>query len=252
LKKTAIEIKNALKSGFASIGSWMQIPDSSVAEIMGAAGYDWVAVDLEHGLFSPNLLGDIFRALELHGTLPVARVGQNEALGIKHALEAGARGIIVPMIHSREDMERAVEWSLYSPRGNRGVGYSRASLFGKNFEQHLRRCDQELILVAQIEDIRGVRSINEIAKTPRLDALMVGPYDLSASMKLTGQFEHPDFLSAVGEIRAAAKSAGVAMGMHVVQPSPERLAASVAEGNQWIAYATDAIFLYQNAERPKF
>ncbi|MCR9140724.1 MAG: aldolase/citrate lyase family protein [bacterium] len=250
MKSKAIEIKQALKSGKPSIGSWMQIPDSSVAEIMGAAGYDWVAVDLEHGLFSKGLLPDIFRALELGGTVPVARVGLNEALGIKHALEAGARGVIVPMIESRAAMERAVESALYTPRGKRGVGFSRASLFGKNFEDHLQRCDDELILVAQIEDIRAVREIQEIAQTPGLDAMMVGPYDLSASMNLTGQFEHPDFLAAVGEIRAAARSAEVAMGMHVVQPVPKNLAASVADGNQWIAYATDAIFLHKNAERP--
>lgn len=250
MKKTAPEIKAALKAGSASIGSWMQIPDSSVAEIMGAAGYDWVAVDLEHGLFPTSILPDIFRALELRGTVPVARVGQNESLGIKHALEAGAKGIIVPMIHSRDDMEKAVARAYYSPRGERGVGYSRASLFGKFFDVHLKRCDEELILVAQIEDIRGVNAIHEIARTPGVDVLMVGPYDLSASMNLTGQFEHPEFVAAVSEVRAAAKAAGVAMGMHVVQPVLENLKASIADGNQWIAYATDAIFLYQSAERP--
>ena len=129
-------VRKKLADGHASIGSWMQIPSSDVGEIMGQAGYDWVAVDLEHGAISIQQLPDIFRAIELGGTLPLARLSEGKPKYCKEALDAGAAGVIVPMVESKEQVEMIYQSSCWPPVGTRGVGYSRANLYGKNFSDY--------------------------------------------------------------------------------------------------------------------
>jgi 2-dehydro-3-deoxyglucarate aldolase len=239
-KITAIRTK--LRSSELTIGSWMQIPDSSVAEIMGRSGYDWVAVDLEHGSIGRQQLPDLFRALELGGTLPLARLPQGTAPECKFALDAGAGGVIVPMVESAADVERAVQACRWPPAGSRGVGFSRANLFGKNFQPY-RREAQEPLMIAQIEHVRALDSLDAILRVPGLDAIMIGPYDLSASMGLTAEFEHPDFRAVLARIRDAVETHHVASGLHVVDPSPDALTAAIDAGHRFIAYSIDAVFL---------
>jgi 2-dehydro-3-deoxyglucarate aldolase len=244
------KIKSKLRAGQSTVGSWMQLPSPSVAEIMGCAGYDWVAVDLEHGSFALDLLPDIFRALELGGTVPFVRVGENSCKEIKQAIEAGARGIIIPMVECRQDAEQAVAWANYPPTGIRGVGYSRANLFGRRFKEHLASINDELVIAIQIESIKAIRSLDEILAVRGVDALMIGPYDLSASMGITGQFENPAFIAALELTRKKAAEHKIPMGLHIVQPDPALLEAKIAEGYQFIAYGIDAVFLYHQALNP--
>jgi len=245
------EIKRKFKSGQASIGSWMQIANASVAEIMGKAGYDWVAVDLEHGHFSSQILPDIFRALELGYTMPFARIAQCHPRDIKQALDAGAKGIIIPMVGSASQLRQGIEWAFYPPRGLRGVGYSRANLFGKSFESHIEKSLNNTLIVAQVEHIRAVEKLDEILQVEGLDAIMVGPYDLSASMGLKGRFQDQRFIETIRQISQIARLYNVPMGLHVVKPVLGELEKAIEEGYQFIAYGIDAVFLYKSAERPR-
>lgn len=226
----------------------MQLADSGVAELMGAAGYDWVAVDLEHGHYTEERLPDIFRALMTGGTLPFARLGQVDAYSIKTALDGGAQGLIFPMVESPEQVRQAVSWSHYPPRGSRGVGYSRANLFGKAFDDYRNSMDP--FLVAQIEHRDAARNIEAILAVEGIDAIMIGPYDLSASMGLTGQFDHPAFKDLLAGVNAACARKGMPAGQHVVTPDRRRLEEALAEGYRFVAYCTDAIFLWSGASRP--
>ena len=226
----------------------MQIPDDNVAEIMGAAGYDWVAVDLEHGRFSEDRLPSFFRAIAVGGSLPMARVGQVTPYAIKAALDSGAGGVILPMIDTPSLLQDAIGWAHYPPRGVRGVGYSRANLFGKRFDSCVRKADP--IVVAQIEHVRAVACIDALLQVPGLDAVMVGPYDLSASMGLTAEFDHPEFCKAMSIIEAACRRHGIPSGLHVVLPTRKALQAAIGEGHRFIAYGTDAVFLWQGAAAP--
>ena len=246
----AREIRAKMKTG-ASIGSWLQIPSPEVAEIMGRAGYDWVAVDMEHGLFTRTGLADVCRAVELGGAVPFARVAEATKDDIKGALEAGAQGIIFPMIESRAQLDDAISWALYPDGGgSRGVGFCRANLYGKDFETYREGTAKDLILVAQIEHVRALEELPRILAHPRLDAIMTGPYDLSGSMGLTGRFEHPDFMAVIDRIQDACAQHGVNMGAHVVDPDPTALAERVKQGYRFIAYGIDAVFLWKNAQRP--
>ncbi len=256
------DIRAALAADKATVGTWLQLPSPDVAELMARAGYDWVAVDMEHGSFGRAVLPDIFRAIECGGAAPFARLPEAGRATIKTALEAGAQGLIFPMIETREQLDQAVSWAVYpgqddgrapgeAPRENRGVGYCRANVFGKEFDAYMRGRAPELFIVAQIEHIRAVENLDAILSHPRLDAIMVGPYDLSGSMGLTAQFDHPDFKEAMSRIHAACKRHKPLMGLHIVQPDPAELTRQIAEGSRFIAYGIDSVFLWRGAERPR-
>lgn len=235
-------IRQSLQEDKPSVGSWMQIPHPSVAEIMGQAGYDWVAVDMEHGTVSAHQLPDLFRALELGGTLPLVRLAQGHPKDCKLALDAGAGGVIVPMVENAEQLMAMRDACRWPPAGTRGVGFSRANLFGKHFEAY-RDEAQAPLLVAMIEHVRAVDNLAEILQVSGLDAIFIGPYDLSASMGLTAQFEHPEFEAAMQRICALSREHRVPSGVHVVMPDPAELEQRIAQGYRFIAYSIDAVFL---------
>jgi len=235
-------IRTALADNKPSVGSWMQIPHASVAEIMGQAGYDWVAVDMEHGTIGAHQLPDLFRALELGETLPLARLAHGHPKDCKQALDAGAGGIIVPMVESAAQLLSVRDACCWPPAGTRGVGFSRANLFGKYFEAY-RQEAQAPLLVAMIEHIRAVESLEEILAVEGLDAILIGPYDLSASMGYTAQFDQPEFIAAMERIRTLCRQANKACGVHVVMPDADALQQRIKEGYLFLAYSIDAVML---------
>ncbi len=244
------EIRAKLRTGGHSIGSWLQIPHPSVAEIMGQAGYDWVAVDLEHGAIATHQLPDLFRALELGNTLPLARVAHGQPKDCKQALDAGAGGIIVPMIESAEQLIKVRDACCWPPAGKRGVGYSRANLFGKHFEAYAEEA-QAPLLVAMIEGAAAVEDLPTILAVKGLDAVLVGPYDLSASLGMTGAFERPEFVAVIERILTACNSHGIPCGVHVVMPDAAGLQMHIEQGYRFIAYSIDAVFLNSAAAAPE-
>jgi len=243
------QIRRSLGSGGVSIGSWIQLPSASVAEIMGQAGYDWIAVDLEHGAISLHQLPDLFRALELGGTLPMARLSEGSPTACKQALDAGAGGVIVPMVESAEQLAGTVAACRWPPAGIRGVGFSRANLFGRRFEAYSAEA-QAPLLVAMIEHSRAVERIDEILQVDGLDAILIGPYDLSASLGLTGQFDAPEFVTTMDRIRVQCAARSVPCGVHVVQPEPVMLKLRLQEGYRFLAYAIDSVFLTKSSGNP--
>jgi len=247
--KAITGIRENLRSGGHSIGSWIQIPHPSIAEIMGQAGYDWVAVDMEHGSISTHQLPDLFRALELGNTLPLARLAQGNVKDCKQALDAGAGGVIVPMVESAKQLECVRDAVCWPPAGTRGVAFSRANLFGKNFDSYMTEAQQPL-LIAMIEHISAIENMDGILNVEGLDAILIGPYDLSASMGLTAKFDHPDFIAAMDRIKHAAEKLAIPCGVHVVAPSSEEVSVKLAEGYRFLAYSIDSVFLNEAVKLP--
>ena len=242
-------LRAKLRGGGTTIGSWMQIPHASVAEIMGQAGYDWVALDLEHGAIALHQIPDLCRALELGGTLPLARVAHGHPKDCKQALDAGVGGVIVPMIESAAQLTAARDHCRWPPAGTRGVGFSRANLFGKHFDAY-REEAQAPLLVAMIEHVRAVENLDAILAVQGLDAVLIGPYDLAASMGLTAQFTELRFIEVLQRVRSLTDSRRVPCGIHVVEPDPATLNRHLEEGYRFIAYSLDAVFLNSHASRP--
>ena len=245
-----IDIRKSLAADKPSIGSWMQIPHPSIAEIMGQAGYDWVAVEMEHVSIAVHQLPDLFRALELGGTLPLARLAEGSIKDCKQALDAGAGGVIVPMVESAEQLTQIRDACRWPPSGTRGVGFSRANLFGKHFDTY---CDEAQfpLLVAMIEHIRAVEHLEEILSVEGLDAILIGPYDLSASLGMTAKFDSLDFISAMERIRTLCGKLQISCGVHVVMPDATVLQQRINEGYRFIAYSIDSVFLTNSTTIPK-
>lgn len=237
------KVKQKLKKRHYTIGSWVQLPEPGIVEIMAKSGFEWLVVDMEHGSISIESLPDLFRAIEGAGSLPLVRVPENNETIIKRVLDAGAKGIIVPMINSKENALKAMRASKYPPEGIRGVGFSRANLYGAEFDRYLEEINKELVIIFQIEHIDGVKNIDEILEVDGVDAIMIGPYDLSGSMNLTGQFKHPEFQKTVRKVLKCAKKHNIAIGTHVVLPDFEELERRIEEGYSFIAYSLDTVFL---------
>jgi 2-dehydro-3-deoxyglucarate aldolase len=248
-KDNIIKIRKLLKTNNFSIGSWLQIPHSSIAEILGHSGYDWVAVDLEHGSIGIHQLPDLFRALELGGTLPLARLAKGSSKDCQQVLDAGAGGVIIPMVESAEDLALIRDACRWPPAGKRGVGFSRANLFGKNFESYSKEA-QEPFLVAMVESTLAVDNLEEILMVKGLDAILIGPYDLSASIGVVRQFDNPKFKRVMSKIRSLCSAANIPCGVHVVSPSQEELQQKINDGDRFLAYSVDSVFLSYFSKRP--
>lgn len=244
----SLTIQEKLQSNKASIGTWMQIPSPDVAEILSKSNFDWIAIDLEHGVFNYETLLSCVRSIELGQALPFVRIGEHSEKIIKTSLEAGAKGIIIPMITSAVQLEKLISYCYYPPKGKRGVGFSRASLFGANFQDYFLKHNEQLTIVAQIESLEAVNNLQEIVKVPGLNAILVGPYDLSASIGKPGDFASKDFTDLMTKIGDIVKNSTVRMGMHVVDPVQSKLTQAIDEGNCFIAYGIDALFLQKSAK----
>ena len=227
----------------------MQIPSPDIAEVLATAGFDWIAIDLEHGAISRHQLPDLFRAIELHGVLPFARVALPDGNLCQQALDSGAAGVIIPRVESATQLSEIVAGCMWPPAGKRGVGFSRANVFGRRFEEYKAEAQQPII-VAQIESKSAVASIGSLLSVKGLDAVMIGPYDLSASLGVPGDIENAEVRASVGEVVKACKKAGIPSGIHVVQPDPKKLESEIAAGHRFLAYGTDAVFLSTSANNP--
>tara|TARA_Y100001970_G_scaffold81888_1_gene103714 strand:+ start:2752 stop:3510 length:759 start_codon:yes stop_codon:yes gene_type:complete len=243
------DIRRKMEKGLPSVGTWQQISSSSISEILGNSGYDWVALDLEHGSISSNEITDMFRAFEMNNVLSLARVAQPNANDCKLVLDAGAGGVIVPMIDNHKQLKNIVNACCWPPKGNRGVGFSRANLFGKNFENYKKEAQAPLI-VAQIENINALNNLSKILNVDGLDAIIIGPYDLTASMGITGNFSHEDFKKVRKEILNLCQKYNIPCGEHIVEPNPELLKQRIQEGFRFLAYSIDAVILNKFVMNP--
>jgi len=246
-KKT---LKQRLKDRSFTIGSWITLGHPEIAEIMAAAGFDWLTIDMEHSAITLQQAQHLIQVIELAGCTPLVRVGNNDPNIIKRVMDAGAHGVIVPQVNSQAEAENAVKSVKYPPQGFRGVGLGRAQGYGTDFEKYKTWNSTQSIVIVQIENILAVKEINNILSVPGVDGFIVGPYDLSASLGIPGQFDHPEFLDAMQQIHTAMKNhKGVSAGFHVVPPEPGQLKEKIRQGYSFIAYSLDSLFLAEICRR---
>lgn len=228
--------------GRLSIGSWIQLGHPAVAEIMATAGFDWLAIDLEHSTIGLQEAENLIRIIDLKNVVPMVRLSSNNPEQIKRVMDAGAHGVIVPMVNSAEEAKVAVTAVKYPPLGSRSVGLARAQGYGVKFSDYVnwQRCS---LVVVQIEHIDAVNNLESILSVPGVDAYIVGPYDLSASLGIPGNFEEPKFIETMNAIRIVGEKLGIPGGVHVVEPDPAELRKRIDEGNQFIAYGVDTRML---------
>lgn len=236
-------LKEKLRDKVVTIGSWITLRDPAVAEIMAKAGYDWLVVDCEHSILSIEAVGEIIRTIDLCQVTPLVRLTSNDANQIKRVMDAGAHGIIVPMVNSVEEAQKAVAAVHYAPLGHRGVGLARAQGYGASFQEYLSWQQKNPVVIVQIEHIDALKNCEAILTVPGIDGFIIGPYDLSCSMGIPGEFERPEFKKVMSQILDAGRKAGCPAGLHIVEPDLKRLAESVRDGFVFIAYSVDIRFL---------
>lgn len=236
-------LRASLREGLPAIGSWLQFGDSSVAEIMAQAGFEWLGIDLEHSTIGIETVHHLIQVIELSGCVPLVRLSANDPVLAKRVMDAGAHGVIVPTVNSPEDAERAVRSIKYPPSGFRGVGLGRAQGYGARFQEYAKELEEYAVVIVMIEHRDGVEAAEQILQVPGVDGVFLGPYDLSASYGIPGQFDHPLMKEAMTRVLGAAEAAQVAPGIHVVHPPITQVRDRMAEGFRFIAYGGDMLFL---------
>jgi 2-dehydro-3-deoxyglucarate aldolase len=235
-------LKEKISAGRTTIGSWIQLGEPALTEILATGGFDWLCIDLEHTTISLASAGELIRIAELAGCPTLVRLSSHDPAQIKRVLDAGATGIIAPMVNNADQAAAIVSAATYPPRGTRGVGLARAQRYGVGFAEYLEHIEDALVCIVQIEHIEGVRNLDEILAVKGVDGFFVGPYDLSASLGLPGQFEHPDVVAAMDAVGSVVGRSGVVAGIHVVAPNPDRLREVIGNGYRFVAYASDMLF----------
>lgn len=242
-------LRKRIKAGELTLGSWITIGHPNVAEILANAGFDWLVIDIEHNPIDISMVQNLITTIQSKGVAAFVRVSKNEEVVIKHVLDAGADGIIVPMICSKEDAKQAVEYAKYPPLGKRGVGLARAQQYGTVFETYKKWVAEDLVVIAQIEHIDGINNLEEIISVPGIDGTIIGPYDLSGSMGMPGEFERPVVKEALAKYIDICKTYNFPMGFHVVNADPAKIQEKIDEGYRFIAYGTDFLFMGNTAAK---
>ena len=236
-------LKNKLADKEISIGSWITIGHPSVVEIMSTAGFDWLAIDIEHSSINIEKIRDLIITIKSCDIAALVRVGKNDDLIIKSVLDAGADGIIVPMVCSKEDAEKAVSNVYYPPRGKRGVGLSRAQGYGIAFDKYKKWLQSEVVIIAQIEHKYGVKNLEDIISVEGIDSIIIGPYDLSASLGIPGELNNPLLVDSINEIEKCCNKNDFPLGFHVIQTDHSLVNQKIQNNYKFIGFSLDFYFL---------
>lgn len=239
-------MKTKLQNKEVTIGSWITIGHTAIAEIMVKAGFDWLTIDMEHSAITLSQAQSLIQVIDLAGCVPLVRVGENNPTMIKKVMDAGAHGVIVPMVNTRKEAVAAVKAVKYPPVGTRGVGLARAQGYGLEFEKYKNWVNESSIVIVQIEHIKAVHNFESILSVDGVDGFIVGPYDLSASMGKPGEFDAPEVKGALGRVREMAEEMGVVSGFHVIPPDSKEVMKKIEEGFKFIAFSLDELFLGKN------
>jgi len=240
-------VKQALERRELCVGSWLQIGHPAIVEILARAGYAWLVADCEHGEVEPGDLGNLFRAMSAHGAVPLVRVRENATIEIRRALDLGAHGVIVPLVESVADAQRAVAAAKYPPDGVRGFAFQRANLWGVDFDRYVAAANLEIAVVVMIESKAAVENIDAILAVEGVDGVLIGPYDMSGSYGIPGQTGAPDVLDACRQVAEACARAGKSAGQHIVKPTRENVRTAVDQGFTFLALGMDTVFLADGA-----
>ncbi|MGE0673920.1 MAG: HpcH/HpaI aldolase/citrate lyase family protein [Methylibium sp.] len=240
-------LREIWKSGGAALNGWLAIPNSFSAETMAHQGWDALTIDLQHGVVDYQAMVPMLQALSTTATVPVVRVPWLEPGILMKTLDAGAYGVICPMVNTREDAQKLVAWTHYAPRGTRSFGPVRALLYGgADYAQH---ANDTIVTFAMIETAQALDNLDDILSVEGLDAIYIGPSDLSLALGCTPTFDDvdPPVAQAIDHILARAKAHGVVAAIH--NGSPEAALARIAKGFQFVTVSSDARLMAAGAQQ---
>lgn len=239
-------VKSKLRQGKPAVGTWVEMPYPDIAEQLSASGFDWLVFDVEHGTYSFPQVQAMMQAMESsRGSCPpMVRVPINDPVYFKWALDIGASGIVVPMVNTEEEAVRAVKSAKYPPEGYRGCGPRRAALYGRAYKEYVETANENTLVVVMIETPTAIKNIDAILSVKGIDAIFVGPDDLSLNLGIFQQRENPKFKGALQTILDACHRHGIAPGMHC---NENNISDAISMGFQFVALNDDDTFLQMGA-----
>jgi len=240
------KLKQRLKDGEAVFGIWCVIPSASVVNIIASAGFDFVIIDLEHGPASFETAEEMIRAAQSEGVAAIVRLNQINEEQILKALDIGADGVLTAHVSSRRDAEEAVALAKYHPLGERGFSpYTRAGSYsGGDITKHAAQQNERTIVGVLVEGKEGIENLADIVKTPNLDLVYIGAYDLSQAMGMPGEVAHPKIKEAMKDAVRIIRAAGIAAGGYVARTEDD-VRWMLDLGMQFITYLTDCALFHR-------
>ncbi len=232
------------RNGEKTVGGWLSIGNAYSAELMSSLGFDYLCVDLQHGMLSFDDLKYMLPAISNYPTVPLVRVPWNDPPEIMKALDAGALGVIVPMVNNREEAAIAVSACRYPPDGSRSFGPIRASMYGGR--GYAREANDQIACIAMVETAEGLQNLDEIASTPGLDAIYIGPSDLGYALGLGPMAMNEELhKTTVERILGACRQHGTAAGIHTGSLGQTQF--HLAQGFNFVTLGTDSAFMARTA-----
>ena len=241
-------VKSKLRAGQPSFGTWLSLGDLYATRVLARMGFDWLTLDLEHSAIDWSQAAMIFAAVADAGCVPLARVPRGTHELIKRVLDAGAFGIVVPMVNTVEEARVAIAAAKYPPVGNRSLGGGMHSInFDASSADYYRQANDEILVVLQTESPTGIANAEQIYALPGVDAIFVGPVDLRANMTTADGRQATDeqFEAALAQVVAAGKKTGTPTGMHVMDPQSALRRA--AQGMQFLAVGSELRMMSEKA-----
>lgn len=243
----ANKLKQVWAGGGAAVNGWLAVPNGFSAETMAHQGWDSLTIDIQHGVVDYQAAVTMLTAISTTDTVPVVRVPWLDPAHLMKILDAGAYGVICPMVNTREDAEALVAYTRYPPMGTRSFGPIRGLLYGgSDYPQH---ANDTIVVFAMIETRAGLDNLDDILATPGLDAVYVGPSDLSLALGCRPTFDDvdPPAAEAIELIAAKAKEHGKAAGIH--NGSPETALKRIAMGYQFVTISSDARLMASGSQQ---
>jgi 2-dehydro-3-deoxyglucarate aldolase/4-hydroxy-2-oxoheptanedioate aldolase len=237
--------KKKLQEGKPLFGTIITLGQAAVAEMLSNCAFDWLWIDMEHAPLSLEKVQQLLQA-KSDRCSALVRIPANDDVWIKRVLDLGADGIIVPQVKTGEEAERAVSAAKYPPIGIRSVGIARAHGFGMDFTNHVQEANNQIAVILQVEHKTAVQNIESIIAVPGVDAIVIGPYDLSGSLGKLGQIQDAEVQQAIESVRCACRRAKIPIGIFAL--NPDQAATYVAREYQLLAVGIDVHYLWSSAK----
>lgn len=236
-------LKRKLSTRHPVFAGWTSLGNASITEIFCRSGVDFIGIDLEHSTISLAESQQIIMACHGAGVCCLPRIASHNMEMIKRLLDSGADGIIVPMVSTRQQVGDIVKWCKYPPVGERSYGVARAQGYGFDFKDYVLQWNSNSILIIQIESVQGIQNIEPLISHDQVDGVMIGPYDLSGSMGIPGQIDHPRIAEAEKNVIDVCKRHNKACGTHLIDPDDQRLNNALEKGYTFVVLASDVFIL---------
>lgn len=243
------KLKQALRNREQLFAAWVSYAHPSITETFAKSGFDFIAIDMEHSTISLTEGQRIIAACQSEGVPCLPRPVSHSNDYIKPLLESGADGMLIQMVNTADDVRHLINDLKFPPIGNRSYGVSRAQGYGFDFDEYINNWNETSTFIIQVESIEAVNNIEELLSFDQVDAVMIGPYDISGSLGVPGQLNHPDVLKASKKVIETCKKYGKSCGTQLNDPNPENIQSLFAMGYTYAILGSDLFVLWKWAEQ---